>query len=47
MIRVRSLVKRFGSRVVLDGIDADVQDGECIAVVGTVGCGQNPMGACR
>jgi ABC-type polar amino acid transport system ATPase subunit len=46
MIRVRSLVKRFGSRVVLDGIDADVQDGECIAVVGSSGCGKSTMLRC-
>ncbi len=46
MIRVRGLVKRFGSRIALDGIDADVQTGECIAVVGASGCGKSTLLRC-
>ncbi len=46
MIRVRGLVKRFGSRVALDGIDADVGGGECVAVVGPSGCGKSTLLRC-
>jgi ABC-type polar amino acid transport system ATPase subunit len=46
MIRVRGLRKRFGDRVALDGIDADVRDGECIAVIGSSGCGKSTLLRC-
>ena len=46
MIRIRALRKRFGSRVALDGIDADVGDGECIAIVGPSGCGKSTLLRC-
>jgi ABC-type polar amino acid transport system ATPase subunit len=46
MIRIRALHKRFGSRVALDGIDADVGERECIAVVGPSGCGKSTLLRC-
>jgi ABC-type polar amino acid transport system ATPase subunit len=46
MIRIRALHKRFGSRVALDGIDADVDERECIAVVGPSGCGKSTLLRC-
>jgi ABC-type polar amino acid transport system ATPase subunit len=46
MIRIRALHKRFGSRVALDGIDADVSERECIAVVGPSGCGKSTLLRC-
>jgi ABC-type polar amino acid transport system ATPase subunit len=46
MIRIRGLRKRFGARAVLDGIDADVGAGECIAVVGPSGCGKSTLLRC-
>ena len=46
MIRIRGLHKRFGARVVLDGIDADVGERECIAVVGPSGCGKSTLLRC-
>jgi ABC-type polar amino acid transport system ATPase subunit len=46
MIRIRALRKRFGSRVALDGIDADVGDGECVAIVGPSGCGKSTLLRC-
>jgi ABC-type polar amino acid transport system ATPase subunit len=46
MIRIRALRKRFGSRVALDGIDADVSERECIAIVGPSGCGKSTLLRC-
>jgi polar amino acid transport system ATP-binding protein len=46
MIRIRGLRKRYGQRVALDGIDADVCERECIAVVGPSGCGKSTLLRC-
>jgi ABC-type polar amino acid transport system ATPase subunit len=46
MIRVRGLRKRFGARVALDGVDAEVGERECIAVVGPSGCGKSTLLRC-
>jgi heme exporter protein A len=43
MIRVRRLVKSFGDRVVLRGIDLDVAQGECLALVGPNGAGKTTL----
>ena len=34
MIILRDVHKRFGSQVVLDGVDLDVQEGETLALLG-------------
>jgi ABC-type polar amino acid transport system ATPase subunit len=46
MIHVRGLRKRFDARLVLDGIDADVRERECIAIVGPSGCGKSTLLRC-
>ncbi len=46
MIRIRALRKRFGPRVALDGIDAEVGEGQCIAIVGPSGCGKSTLLRC-
>jgi ABC-type polar amino acid transport system ATPase subunit len=46
MILIRGLRKRFGTRVALDGIDAEVGERQCIAVVGPSGCGKSTLLRC-
>ncbi|MDR1934034.1 MAG: ATP-binding cassette domain-containing protein [Candidatus Accumulibacter sp.] len=42
-IRVRSLVKRFGEREVLHGLEIDIQPGEFVSIVGRSGCGKSTL----
>ncbi|MDP9150949.1 MAG: amino acid ABC transporter ATP-binding protein [Myxococcota bacterium] len=46
MIRIRGLGKRFGERRVLEAIDADVAEGQCVAIVGPSGCGKSTLLRC-
>ncbi|MCA9678918.1 MAG: amino acid ABC transporter ATP-binding protein [Kofleriaceae bacterium] len=46
MIAVRTLSKRHGDRVVLEGVSADVARGETIAVVGPSGGGKSTLLRC-
>ena len=40
-ITAHGIVKRFGSRTVLDGVDLHVAGGECVAIVGENGAGKS------
>jgi heme exporter protein A len=43
VIRVRGLVKRFGARAALRGVDLDVAEGERLALVGPNGAGKTTL----
>jgi len=43
VISVRNLVKRFGDRAVLDGVDLDVYPGEVMVVMGGSGSGKSTL----
>lgn len=45
-LQVSSLVKRFGSETVLDGIDLNVHAGEVVVVLGPSGCGKSTLLRC-
>jgi phospholipid/cholesterol/gamma-HCH transport system ATP-binding protein len=42
-IRLRGVSKSFGSKVVLDGIDLDVYDGESLVIIGASGSGKSVL----
>ena len=41
LYEVRGLVKKYGRRVVLDGVDFDVLRGECLVILGRSGSGKS------
>jgi phospholipid/cholesterol/gamma-HCH transport system ATP-binding protein len=43
MIELRSVRKRFGEQVVLDGVDFTVEDGETVALLGPSGTGKSVL----
>jgi phospholipid/cholesterol/gamma-HCH transport system ATP-binding protein len=43
MILLRAVHKRFGSQVVLNGVDLDVQEGETLALLGPSGTGKSVL----
>ena len=43
MIELRSVEKRFGNFVVLDGVDFTVERGETVALLGSSGVGKSVM----
>ncbi len=43
LFEIRGLVKRFGDRVVLDGIDLDIHKGELITLIGRSGSGKSVL----
>ena len=42
-IQIRSLCKRFGSKVVLNGVDLDIAPGESLVVIGGSGTGKSVL----
>lgn len=46
MIKVRNLQKSFGDNHVLNGIDVDIQKGECVCVIGPSGSGKSTFLRC-
>ena len=45
-VEMRSVVKRFGDHVVLDGVDLQVEKGEVIAIIGRSGSGKSTLLRC-
>lgn len=45
-IKIRNLHKAFGKKVVLDGIDLDIQKGESLVVIGGSGTGKSVLIKC-
>ncbi len=46
MVRIRGLVKRYGPREVLSGIDLDVAPGTVMCIIGPSGSGKSTLLAC-
>ena len=43
MIELRAVKKRFGSQIILDGVDFDVREGETVALLGPSGTGKSVL----
>lgn len=43
LFEIRGLVKRFGTNLVLDGIDLDIFEGEHVTLIGESGCGKSVL----
>ena len=46
VLAVNHLVKQFGSDVILNGIDLDIEKGEVVVVLGPSGCGKSTLLRC-
>jgi polar amino acid transport system ATP-binding protein len=46
MVRIEKLVKRFGSNVVLDGVDFTVDRGQTVVIIGPSGSGKTTLLRC-
>src|SRR6202011_3012662 len=42
-VRVRNVVKRYGTIQVMHGVSVDIEDGEFVVLVGPSGCGKSTL----
>ena len=42
-VKIKDVVKRYGSVQVMHGIDIDIEDGEFVVLVGPSGCGKSTL----
>ncbi|WP_394842375.1 ATP-binding cassette domain-containing protein [Pendulispora brunnea] len=43
LVEVRNLVKRYGDKLVLDGLNVAIERGETVAIIGGSGCGTTTL----
>jgi phospholipid/cholesterol/gamma-HCH transport system ATP-binding protein len=43
MIKIQNLKKKFGNKIILDGIDLNINDGETLCVIGKSGTGKSVL----
>ncbi len=46
LLEVRQLVKRFGDRTILKGVDLDLEEGQVKVIMGPSGCGKSTLLRC-
>lgn len=46
ILQVKGLIKKYGDKVVLNGIDFEVEKGKVIAILGPSGCGKSTLLRC-
>ena len=46
VVKIRDVKKHFNGRVVVDGINLDVEEGDLVALIGPSGCGKSTLLRC-
>ncbi|MGB7550769.1 MAG: ATP-binding cassette domain-containing protein, partial [Chromatiaceae bacterium] len=46
LLEVRNLVKEFDGKLVLDGVDLDLEEGQVKVIMGPSGCGKSTLLRC-
>ena len=46
ILEIKNLTKKYGSQIIIDGIDLSIEKGEVVVVVGPSGCGKSTLLRC-